>query len=50
VTLGNSELTENVDLAIVTIEKANSVVNHMIEDGTIHRLGVVVIDVSRMRV
>lgn len=35
---------KNCDLAICTIEKANSLVNRLIEEGTLDQLGIVVVD------
>ena len=35
---------KNVDLAICTIEKANGLINRMIEEGSLHQLGIVVVD------
>ncbi|KZS21887.1 DNA polymerase theta [Daphnia magna] len=35
---------KNCDLAICTIEKANSLINRLIEDGSLDQLGIVVVD------
>ena len=35
---------KNVDLAICTIEKANGLINRMIEEGSLNQLGIVVVD------
>ena len=39
---------EEVDLAICTIEKANSLVNRIVEDESIHNIGMVVVDEIHM--
>lgn len=35
---------KNCDLAICTIEKANSLVNRLIEEGTLSQIGIIVVD------
>ena len=35
---------KNCDLAICTIEKANSLINRLIEEGTLNQLGIIVVD------
>lgn len=45
---GGSVIPKNVDIAICTIEKANVLVNHMMEEGTFSQLVCVVIDEMHM--
>lgn len=45
---GGSTLPEDTSLAVCTIEKANTLVNKLLEDGRLGELGIVVIDEIHM--
>lgn len=45
---GGSTLQEDTSLAVCTIEKANTLVNKLLEDGRLGELGIIVIDEIHM--